>query len=104
MSDTAPEPLNCTELARLLAAADPAALLVPPRLLRRVIKHHRRLPGIGLQVPHRKSYVLGRDALFALVEKDELGLEPGRELPPTVLLIARPDADKLAAMPRGAAL
>jgi hypothetical protein len=104
MSDTAPAPLTCTELAQLLAAADPAALLVPPRLLRRVIKHHRKLPGLGLQVPHRKSYVLGRDALLALVEKSELGLEPGRELPATVLLLARPEPEKLAAMPRGAAL
>src|SRR5205085_2830973 len=83
----------------LLAAADPAALLVPPRLLRRVIKHDRKITGLGLQVPHRKSYVIGRDALLALADRDELGLEPDRDLPPTVLLLARPEPEELAAWP-----
>src|SRR6476646_7010556 len=93
--------LDAAEVRRLLRAADPAALLVPPRLLRRVIKHDRKLTGLGLQVPHRKSYVIGRDALLALAGRDELGLDPGRELPPTVLLLARPEPEELAARPRG---
>src|SRR3954469_3386336 len=93
--------LDAAELRRILQAADPAALLVPPRLLRRVIKHDRRLTGLGLQVPHRKSYVIGRDALLALADRDELGLEPDRELPSTVLLLARPEPEDLAAWPRG---
>src|SRR4051794_40123896 len=94
-------PLDAAELGHRLAVADPAALLVPPRLLRRVIKHDRRLTGLGLQVPHRKSYVIGRDALLALADRDELGVEPDRELPPTVLLLARPEPEDLAAWPRG---
>src|SRR5262249_42659290 len=53
--------LDLAELGRLLRAADPAALLVPARLLRRVIKRDRKLTGLGLQVPHHKSYVLGRE-------------------------------------------
>src|SRR5437763_3152290 len=93
--------LDAAVLGRLLAAADPAALLVPPRLLRRVIKHDRRMPGLGLQVPHRKCYFLGRDALLQVVDRGELEIEPDRELPERLILIARPDADKLAAMPRG---
>ena len=71
MTDTDPAPLDCAELGRLLAAADPAAVLVPPRLLHRVIKQHRRLPGLGLQVPHRKTYVLDREALYEPGETDE---------------------------------
>src|SRR5438067_11212522 len=101
MSVTHESRLDAAELRRLLRAADPAALLVPPRLLRRVIKHDRHLPGLGLQVPHRKSYVIGRDALLALAERDELGVPPGRELPPNVVLIARLDPDRRASRPRG---
>jgi hypothetical protein len=104
MPATAAPPLDPGELDRLLRAADPAALLVPSRLLRRVIKHDRRLTGLGLQVPHRKSYVIGRDALLALAGRDELGVGPDRELPPTLVLIARPEPEALAAMARGAAL
>src|SRR4029077_12969279 len=100
MSVTRESNLDAAELARLLRAPDPAALLVPPRLLRRVIKRDRKLTGLGLQVPHRKSYVIGREALLALAPRSELAVEPDRELPPVVILIAAPDPDKLAARPR----
>ncbi len=96
--------LEPAELRRLLQAADPAALLVAPRLLRRVIKHDRQWPGLGLHVPHFRSYVIGREALLALATPDELGVEPGQELGPTLILIARPEPDKLRALPRGSAL
>src|SRR5438105_13627095 len=103
---TAPgEPrLTPADLDRLLRAADPAALLAPPRVLRRVIKRDRNLTGIGLQVPHRKTYVIDRDALLGLADRAELGVEAEREVPPTVLLLARPEAEALAAAPRGAML
>ncbi|HEU4727985.1 MAG TPA: hypothetical protein VFT22_08860, partial [Kofleriaceae bacterium] len=42
------------------------------RVLRRVIKNHRRLPGIGLQVPHARCYTLPRADLEALVDRGEL--------------------------------
>jgi hypothetical protein len=97
-------PLDITELGRILAATDPAAVLVPRRLLRRVIKRERKLVGIGLRVPHRKGYVMNRDDLARMVEMEELELERGRQLPATVILLARPDAGELAAMERGRAL
>jgi hypothetical protein len=59
-----------TELARV------AAVLLEDRVLRRVIKMHRRLPGIGLQVPHARCYTLPRVDLEALVERDELPIDP----------------------------
>jgi len=96
--------LDVAELRRLLQAADPAAVLVPPRVLRRVIKHDRKLTGIGLQVPHRKSYVIGREALLGLADRDELGVESEHDLPPTLLLIACPEPERLIALPRGLAL
>src|SRR5262245_52362624 len=83
--------LGAAELQRLLSAADPAALLVPPKLLRRVIKQDRHITGVGLQVPHRKTYVIGRDALLAIAERDELGLAAGRELPAELILLACPE-------------
>jgi hypothetical protein len=96
--------LDLAELGQLLEAADPAALLVPPRVLRRVIKRDRHLSGLGLQVPHRKSYVIGQGALLALAGRDELGIGPGRELPPVLMLIVRPEPEELAELPRGEAL
>jgi hypothetical protein len=58
------------ELARV------AAVLLEDRVVRRVIKKHRRLPGIGLQVPHARCYTLPRAELEALVERDELHVDP----------------------------
>jgi hypothetical protein len=95
MLEVAPTMLTVAELDRRLRAADPGALLVPPRLLRRVIKKDRNLAGIGLQVPHRKCYVVAREALTRIVDRDELGLEPDRELPATVVLLPRPDPERL---------
>jgi len=96
--------LGLGELVQLLQAAEPAALLVPPRLLRRVIKHDRKLTSFGLQVPHHKSYVITRPALLELTTPAELGISADRTLPATVLLLAQPEAEALAALPRGDAL
>src|SRR5262249_169350 len=79
-----------------IKAVDPAAFLVPPRILRRVIKQHRHLPGLGLLVPHRKCYAIDRDSLLAIVDRDELDLPAGAELPAEVTLLVRPDAERLA--------
>src|SRR5262249_4236728 len=53
-----------------------AAVLLEDRVVRRVIKQHRQLPGIGLQVPHARCYTLARRDLEALVERDELAIDP----------------------------
>src|SRR5207248_10532386 len=90
-STAAPPFIETAELQRLLSSVDPAALLVPPRLLRRVIKQERGIPGLGLQVPHRKTYVVGRETLLAIAERDELGLAAATELPPTVVLLGCPE-------------
>ncbi|HTU17121.1 MAG TPA: hypothetical protein VMG10_03600, partial [Gemmataceae bacterium] len=104
MSETSPNELTVDELQRLLTRADPAVLLVPPRILRRVIKRDRGLAGLGLQVPHRKSYVIARERLLRIADHDELRVEPGRELPPMLLLLPRPDRQRLAAGGRAATL
>jgi hypothetical protein len=91
--------IDDTELQRLLQAALSAVLLVEPRILRRVIREDRAAAGIGLQVPHRKSYWLPRERLLQIASREELGVPPGRALPPRVVLLGRPD-EWLAAMPR----
>src|SRR5438270_405621 len=95
MLDAASRMLTVAELDHRLRAADPAVMLVPPRLLRRIIKRDRKLAGVGLQVPHRKCYVIGREALLAIADRDDLGLEADRELPPTVVLLPRPDPERI---------
>jgi hypothetical protein len=69
------------ELARV------AAVVLEDRVLRRVIKQHRRLPGIGLDVPHARCYALPRAELETLVERSELSIEPA-ELPARVAVFS----------------
>ncbi len=98
MTATAEPALTAAELQCLLRETDPAALLVAPRILRRVIKQDRGLPGLGLQVPHRKSYLIGRDALLRIADRGELDLPPDAPLPETLLLFPRPDTEDLASL------
>jgi hypothetical protein len=104
MATAAKPSLTVVDLARLLKTVEPAALLVAPRLLRRVIKHDRGLGGMGLIVPHRKSYVIAADALMHLADRTELGLAANEMLPPRVILMARPEADSLSKIPIDEAL
>lgn len=66
--------------------ASVGAILVEDRVLRRVIKAHRHLPGLGLQVPHARSYALPGKALAGLVEHGEVWLERDK-LPDEVVLL-----------------
>ncbi len=92
------------ELERTLLRAELSCLLVPPRILRRVIKKDRGLTGVGLQVPHYKSYVLSRDALLAIATRAELEIAEDRPLPDTVLLLPQPDGPLVAGPKRDALL
>jgi hypothetical protein len=95
-----PTPLGAAELERAVRAADASAFLVAPRILRRVIKQHAETGGIGLRVPHRKTYVIGRDALLSIVDREELDAPEGVGLPQRVILIARPTGEMLAGLTR----
>lgn len=65
-------------------------VVLDPRVLRRVIKRHRRLPGFGLDVPHASCYALPRADLLDAVDVDELGRDP-KTLPDRVILLPRDD-------------
>lgn len=93
-ADPSARRLTLVELAQALQAVDPAVVLVPSRILRRVIKSDTGIAGIGLRVPHRKTYTIARSRLFAIVEADELDLPHGQP-PDAVLLVAQPTSDAL---------
>lgn len=88
-------PLTLRGLAEVLRDADAAALLVSPRLLRRVIRMDRRISPLGFGVPHGDTYLIVRERLLDLVSYLELELDPLRQLPDAVLLIRRPDEEEL---------
>jgi hypothetical protein len=99
---TAPPLFDTESLCQALQAADGAAFLVEPRVLRRLIKYDRRMATIGLRAPHRKTYVVTRETLLETVDRDEL--LPGGPLPPRVILLVRPDVDQWGHLSREAAL
>jgi hypothetical protein len=89
--------MKLAELRQIVRAADPAAVLVSPAVMNRLIQQVCKLPGFLWEVPHRRSIVLDRRILFRHVEQDDLDLEPDRLLPPTVILISHPSPEQLAA-------
>src|SRR3954470_21262528 len=64
-----------------------ASVLLDSRVVRRVIKQHRQLSGVGLQVPHARCYWLPRGELVRLIERDELAIDPA-ELPAEVAIFS----------------
>lgn len=83
------------ELQTAVTAAEPSAVLVAPRYLRRVIRLDRDLPGLGLHVPHRKSYVLDRETARRYIRSDESQELYRTQLPPIVILLAGPAPSRL---------
>ena len=86
------------KIAKAVRQADSRAFLVPPRILRRVIKTDRALPGLGFRIPHRKSYVLSGTRVKYFVDKDELGLTIVDDFPAYVFLLSEPKESELAGM------
>lgn len=70
-------------------------VVADPRLLRRIIKHHRGVSGL---VPHGRCYPIARRELLDLVGAEELGLTPNQVPDPTVL-VARPSPRQLRGRP-----
>ena len=96
--------ISLPELERAIGSVEPAARLVLPRLLRRVVRLHASLHGLGFRVPHSKTYVIARDALLEIADREELGFGPTEELPERVILLERPGAEILDQWPRGEVL
>ena len=96
MTADSPSPpvLSLEAIEALVYRAEPRALFVEPRILRRVIIQDRRIPGLGLRVPHSKVYTIERERLLIIADRSELGLSPAEELPRRMILLARPTDDE----------
>jgi hypothetical protein len=92
--------MRLAELQQALRETEPAAVLVSPRVLNRLIQGQNQLSSLFAEVPHRKAYVVERSTLYRYVEQDELELEPDRLLPTTVILLSRPSPNTLATLER----
>ncbi|HLJ96575.1 MAG TPA: hypothetical protein VKU02_25600 [Gemmataceae bacterium] len=96
--------MELDELKQAILATDPAAVLVAPRILRRVLQAQFNVPYMLVHVPHERCYVFDRQVVFQAVEQDELELEPDRLLPSIVILLARPSPEALQTRGRDAIL
>ncbi len=86
--------LSLDAIETLVSQAEPRSLFVEPRILRRVIIQDRRIPGLGIRVPHSKVYTIDRERLLIVADRSELGLSPAEELPRRMILLARPTDDE----------
>ncbi len=87
--------LSMDELRWRMRMTDPAALIVPARILRRVIKESCRITSFAFRVPHQKNFFVSREAALSIADYDELGLREGCELPETLILLAEPSLSQL---------
>lgn len=85
-SSAVAEGVELDELRKILHRVDPAVVLVPQRMLRRIIQRDLDLTGRIFRVPHDHSYVISRDRLLTLVDSFELA-EEITERPATLILI-----------------
>ena len=82
--------MNLSELQKALRDVEPAAVLVPPRVLESIVTERWKLSGLYWNVPHRRTFIIDRQTLFRHVEQDELVVGPDEVLPATVILLAWP--------------
>ncbi len=90
--------LTLAELRGALAAACPAAILVPTWVLREFIVHDRTR-GRGWFVPRQRTYVIDRERALALASQERLPIEGMPSGPEWLALLPEPDSDWLASTP-----
>ncbi len=83
------------DVERQFRERDSGAFFVLPRVVRRVLQNELNISTNWLPPPHRKSCVVERDQLLWLVARDELGIDEETALPQRLILIARPEEDRL---------
>ena len=83
------------EVEQLFREREPGAFFVLPRVVRRVWQSELEIASPWVPPPHRKSCVIERDRLLWLVARDELGVDADTPLPQRLILIARPEEDRL---------
>ncbi|HEV3386781.1 MAG TPA: hypothetical protein VG097_18335, partial [Gemmata sp.] len=89
--------MKLDELSQILRDVDPAAVLVPPTALARVVQNVMGITWAVWRIPHSHCLSIDRAILLDYVEQEELYLPPDHQLPETVLVMERPTNDQLAA-------
>lgn len=87
--------MRLADLQQALHQVSPAAVLVTPQVLDKVIQQVGDLSVLPWSIPHRFSYVVDRQTLFRHIEQEDLDLNPEYLLPEKVLLLLRPTSDLL---------
>ena len=96
--------MTLAELQRALTSVQPAAVLVPPRVMEHVVRQALQMSPMTWTVPHCQSWVADRTVLYSFVDHGDLPLPPDHLLPPVVVLLAWPDEDHLLRTPPAAVL
>jgi hypothetical protein len=91
--------MRLDELSRALRETDPAAVLVDPTALARVVQAECGLYWTVWSVPHAHCWVLDRNALLDHINRGDLQLPPDHDLTRGALLLARPSAAELDGPP-----
>ena len=92
--------ISVGELAHALRSADPRVVLVPPRILRRVLRGVLGIDRLLGHVPHRVGLATDAAAALAHADREELGLTGDEPIPDSLILLAQPDVDRLGDLPR----
>lgn len=88
--------MNLKQLREVVRSIESRALLVSPRVLRRMLVRLLDLDRTVLSVvPHALGCSCPRETLCQYVDEDELELEPDQLLPAQVILLPRPTVDEL---------
>ncbi len=95
--------MKLEDLSRILYEVEPAAVLVDPPVLARIVQSVTGVAWAVWRVPHSHCFTLARSTLYEHVEPDALPVPPVPVLPDPVLLLERPTADQLTG-PRDALL
>ncbi len=97
--ETVPIGPTLQELQRLVTAVEKGAILVPRRIMRRVIKDRYELPRLGLRLPHELCQITDRESLLKIVDAAELEPRGTADLPDRVILLPQPEAEEIDAVP-----
>jgi len=87
-------PFDVLAIEQSLRAAVPEAVFASPRVVRRIIRLDLDLPLLWARLPHREGIPLSPARLLELA--DDVWTLP-TDLPETILLLARPEAERFAA-------
>jgi hypothetical protein len=87
--------MTLAELQRALTSVEPAAVLVPPRVMESIVRQVLELSGLVWSVPHPQSWIVDRTLLFRHVDQADLVLAPDQILPATVILLRWPNEEDL---------